>query len=248
MTETSGAFLAPISFVLSLLLLAWLGRQISIHIQIPVYYGTGSKDAPTVALFLIFLPGIFIHEAAHWTMAKLCGLKTGGFRVWPTRKGKQIGLGSVNVASGGVFVNSLVGMAPLIVGTLLIGLISHYVFATGRLADALATGSLGDVFNVYIQLFAVQDSYLWAYLLFTIANSMMPSASDREPIRPIIIYSTLGVIIYFALGISTEVLQQIIGWLLPTLQNLTSAFTFTIILDVLVLSVLYVIRKAFRWG
>ncbi len=49
-------------FLLFLLLLAWLSRQVSIQLQIVVYYLSRSVDAPTVALFLIFLPGVIIHE------------------------------------------------------------------------------------------------------------------------------------------------------------------------------------------
>ena len=140
MPEFSTVIVVPLSFVISLFALAWLSQQISVHIQIPVYYGTRSKDALAVALFLVFLPGVFIHEAAHWTMAKICGLKTAKFRVWPKRQGDQIGLGSVNVESGGAFFDALVGMAPLIAGTLLIGLISHFVFGTDRLAEAATAG------------------------------------------------------------------------------------------------------------
>lgn len=248
MSELSGALYAPLSFIAALLTLAWLSRQISIHIQIPIYYGTRSKDAPTVALFLIFLPGIFIHESAHWIMAKLFGLRTGKFRVWPTRKGKHIGLGSVDVDRGGVVADSLVGLAPLIVGTLLIGLISHYIFATNRIINELATGNLPDVMQAIRATLAVEDGLLWAYLLFTIANSMMPSASDREPLKPVLVYGLTGVILYFMLGLSATVIQQIVTWLLPTIQNLTSAFTFTILLNSIVLIVLFVIRKLFRMG
>ena len=122
-------------------------------------------------LFLVFLPGVFIHEGAHWLMAKICGLKTAKFRVWPKRQGNQIGLGSVSVEKGGPFIDALVGMAPLIVGTLLIGLISHFIFGADRLADEAATaGDWRGGLKRFADAARVPDALLWAYLLFTICQ------------------------------------------------------------------------------
>jgi len=246
MPELSASLTIPLSFVASLFILAWLSRQISIHIQIPVYFGTRSKDAPTIALFLVFLPGVFIHESAHWGMAKICGLKTGKFRVWPKRQGKQIGLGSVNVESGGAFVGALVGMAPLIAGTLLIGAISHFVFGADRLTEAASAGDWRGGLQTFRDAARVRDGLLWAYLLFTIANAMMPSASDREPLKPVVLYSIVGIALYLVLGLPLGPIAQAIAWALPTLQGLTSAFLFTIVLDGAVLVVLFLIRKLIR--
>jgi hypothetical protein len=246
MPELSASVTVPLSFVASLFVLAWLSRQISIHIQIPVYFGTRSRDAPTIALFLVFLPGVFIHEAAHWSMAKICGLKTGKFRVWPKRKGKQIGLGSVSVESGGAIIDSLVGMAPLIAGTLLIGAISHFVFEADRLAYAATAGDWRAGVQTFRDATRVRDGLLWAYLLFTVANAMMPSASDREPLKPVVLYSIVGIALYLLLGLPFGPIAQAVAWALPTLQGLTSAFVFTIVLDAVVLLALFFIRKLIR--
>jgi hypothetical protein len=246
MPELPAAIVVPLGFVSSVLALAWLSRQISIHIQIPVYYLTRSENAPTLALFLIFLPGVLIHEGAHWAMARLCGLRTGQFRVWPKRQGKHIGLGSVNVQSAGPFVDSLIGMAPLIAGTILIGLISHFIFKTYHLTDILTSGSWSEGVFALRAALTVPDGLLWGYLLFTIANAMMPSASDREPLKPVIMYSIVGVALYVLLGLPVVPLTRIISWALPTLEGLTSAFVFTVILDASVLAVLFLIRILFR--
>ena len=246
MPELSPSVIVPLSFVGSVLALAWLSRQVSIHIQIPVYYGTRSRDAPTLVLFLVFLPGVFIHESAHWGMARLCGLRTGKFRVWPKRQGKHIGLGSVSVQTAGPVVDSLVGLAPFFVGTVLIGLISHFVFKTYRLTEAIAAGDLQGGTRAFRDAIGVTDGILWAYLLFTIANAMMPSASDREPLKPVILYSIVGIALYALLGLPIVPVMQALTWVLPTLEELTSAFVFTILLDAIVLAALLLIRKLIR--
>ncbi len=92
----------------------------------------------------------------------------------------------------------------------------------------------------------MQDALLWAYLLFTIANAMMPSASDREPLKPVVLYSIVGVALYLLLGLPRGPIAQAFAWALPTLQGLTSAFVFTILLDAAVLAALFLVRKLIR--
>lgn len=246
MPDPSPSLLVPAAFVLSLAALVWLSRQISIHIQIPVYYATKSNDAPTLALFLVFLPGVFIHEGAHWVTARLLGLRTGKFRVWPRRYGKTIGLGSVSVQTGGPVLDSIVGIAPLLVGTTLLALISHYVFDAGQMTSALAEGDWRRAMEAFWQALGGQDGVLWAYLLFTIANSMMPSASDRQPLKPVVLYAAAIVAFYALLGLPLSPLAQLVDRSLPLLEYLTSAFVFTIVLNSAVLAALFLVRKLIR--
>ncbi len=228
--------------LLLLLLLAWFSRQISLHIQLPFYTLTRSQNSATLAIFLLFLPGVFIHETAHWTMAKLLGLKTGKFRVWPKRQGKYIGLGSVSVESRDPIRDSLVGVAPLLVGTVLVTIIGHIIFDTPRVSTYLVQGNwLGAVIAFRLELNR-PSGLLWAYLLFTIANAMMPSASDREPIMPVLFYSALAIVAYIILGLPLQGAAAMMAWLAPTLSNLSSALLFVIVLDIIILALLYLIR------
>ncbi|MCC6456860.1 MAG: hypothetical protein IT328_18030 [Caldilineaceae bacterium] len=225
-----------------LLLLAWFSRQISLHIQFPFYHLTRSQNSATLAIFLFFLPGVLLHESAHWIMARLLGLKTGKFRVWPKRHGKHIGLGSVSVESRDVIRDSLVGVAPLLVGTVLVTLIGHMIFDTPLVISHLSQGQWWEAALAFRQELNRPSGLLWAYLLFTIANAMMPSASDREPIKPVLFYSVLAIVFYILLGMPLQGATALMQWLAPTLQNLSSALFFVILLDTITLGVLYLIR------
>jgi hypothetical protein len=229
-------------FIAALLALAWLSRQISLHIQLPVYYLTRSQDAPTLAIFLVFLPGVVVHEAAHWGAARLLGLKTGKFRVWPKRQGKHIGLGSVSVQSRDPVTDSLVGVAPLVVGSVLVGLIGNHIFNAYAISGSLAQGRLVEGFQAFWRALGEPDGALWAYLLFAIANAMMPSASDREPMRPVLLYAGVAAILYVFLGLPLNPVASAMQWMTPALQNLSGAFLFVIVLDVAALAVLYLIK------
>ena len=225
-----------------LLVLAWFSRQISLHIQFPFYSLTRSQNSATLAIFLLFLPGVFIHEGAHWTVARLLGLKTGKFRVWPKRQGKYIGLGSVSVESRDPIRDSLVGVAPLIVGTVLVTLIGRMIFDTPLVSGLLAEGNWLGAVIAFRQELNRPSGLIWAYLLFTIANAMMPSASDREPVMPVLFYSLLAIVAYIILGLPLQGAATMMEWLAPTLSNLSSALLFVIVLDVVILAVLYIIR------
>jgi hypothetical protein len=225
-----------------LLILAWFSRQISLHIQYPFYTLTRSQNSATLAIFLIFLPGVIIHETAHWVMARLVGLKTGKFRVWPKRQGKYIGLGSVSVESRDAVRDSLVGVAPLLVGIVLVTIIGSLIFDAPRVMALVAEGNWLGAVIAFRQGLNRPSGLLWAYLLFTIANAMMPSASDREPVKPVLFYGALAIGFYIILGMPLQGATAVMQWLAPTLQNLSSALLFVIVLDAIALAFLYLIR------
>lgn len=225
-----------------LLILAWFSRQISLHIQYPFFVLTRSQDNATLAIFLLFLPGVFIHEAAHWTMARLLGLKTGKFRVWPKRQGKYIGLGSVSVESRDPIRDSLVGIAPLLVGIVLVTIIGDIIFDTTAVSTRLTDGDWLGALIAFQQRVNRPSGLLWAYLLFTIANAMMPSASDREPIMPVLGYGLVAIVAYIILGLPLQGATTMMQWLSPTLSNFSSALLFVIVLDIIVLVILYLVR------
>lgn len=230
-------------FLGCLLLLAWLSRQIALFLQLPIYALTRSQDAAAVGLFLIFFPGVIIHESAHWAAARVLGLRTGAFRVWPRRRGKYIGLGSVSVQRSDPLRDSLVGIAPLMLGSALIALIGHRVFNVNTFAAALTQGEFWHALQVLPAALQSADAAIWAYLLFAIANAMMPSASDREPLQPVLLYGLGAGLLYLGLRMPIAPLTAFLALIMPGLQGLIAAFLFVSVLNLAVLVVLFVVRQ-----
>ena len=234
-------------FVLFFILLAslwWLSWRIGLLIQEIVYLVTGSDDLAMVILFLIYLPGILVHEASHWLVARILGLKTSKFRVWPKYTRNTIGLGSVTVSSGGVVWDSLVGLGPLLIGSALIVLIGEQVFDTQTLAFAWRTGRLLDGLNfVVIGLAQKPDSLLWSYLLFAIANAMMPSASDRAPLKSLGIYIVLIGAGFVLIDQSGRNVLLLLDFLFGPIQLLTGAFFLVAAIDLAVILLLLAARE-----
>jgi hypothetical protein len=236
------SFFTLLGLVLSFLILAWLSRQISRHIRTLIAYVTGSVDFATVIFFLLLLPGIILHEAAHWVMAYVLGLKPSQFRVWPKPQGRFIGLGSVKVRRGNLWQDNLVGLAPLIIGSILLALIGQRIFFAYQISTAFVQGRWSEAFFGFWQALRTADGALWAYLLFVIGNAMMPSASDRESLMPLSLYVILAALLYIVIGLPLSPLALVLDRMIPTVEDLTSAFIVTIILDSVILLVLYVLE------
>ena len=237
-------------FVLFFILLAglwWLSWRIGLLIQEIVYLITGSEDLAMVILFLVYLPGILVHEASHWLVARILGLKTSKFRVWPKYTRNTIGLGSVTVSSGGAVWDSLVGLAPLLVGSALIVLIGEQVFDTQTLAFAWRTGRLLDGLTLVLDGLAHKpDSLLWSYLLFAIANAMMPSASDRAPLKSLGIYIVLIAALFVFIDQSGRNVLLLLDFLLGPIQLLTGAFFLVAAIDLAIFLFLLAVREVSR--
>ena len=240
------AFSPYLFFVLFFILLAtlwWLSWRIGLLIQEIVYLITGSDDLAMVILFLIYLPGILIHEASHWLIARLLGLKTSKFRVWPKYTRNTIGLGSVTVASGGALWDSLVGLAPLLVGSALIVLIGEQIFDTETIAFAWRTGKLLDGLAFVVDgLTHKPDSIWWSYLLFAIANAMMPSASDRAPLKSLGIYVVLVGALFVLIDQSGRNVVLLLNFLLGPIQVLTGAFFLVAVIDLAIFLLLFALQ------
>lgn len=226
----------------ALLILAWLSSQLSVRTQLVVYYATGSLDLATVAIFLLLLPGVFVHELSHWLAARLLGLRTSKFRVWPKRRRDRIGLGSVSVQQGGTWRDSAVGMAPLIAGSALLALVGAAVFQSDLMLQQLAQGRLLDTVGAFFDALAQPDGAVWAYALFVIGNSMMPSKSDRQPLRLLLLYVAFVALIYVVVGLPIEPITALLGWLIPALQLVVGSLLFVILLDVFIVAGLYLVE------
>jgi len=244
--DVNSAIYTLLALAISLFVLSWLSRQVSLAVQAVTYYMTGSADLASVIIFLLLLPGVLIHESAHWLAAHAVGLRTGKFRVWPTRQGDYIGLGSVSVERGDILRESIVGVAPLVVGNFFIALIGWRVFATPELLAALEAGRLLDTVGIFFPALGTADGLVWAYMLFTIGNSMMPSASDREPFKPVLLYTIFAALIYVVVGLPLAPVTYLLGWAVPMFEIAIGALIFLIVLDLLIWGLLLLVEMPLR--
>ncbi len=218
--------------IVSILIMYPLKRWISAHVQGVAFLLTSNPRAAIWVYWVLFLPGTFLHEFSHWLTAKLLWVKTGSFSLWPRpKKGGELQMGAVQVEVSDPFRHSIIGVAPLIFGSLAILLIGQFELALDQLGQALLSGDLTVLAQAVAQTLAVPDVWLWLYLVFAISNAMLPSSSDRESWRTVLIYLGLTLALALGLGLNPGLSPQLrqIGQAIIT--YLLLAFVMTIAVD-----------------
>ena len=220
-----------IAFSACVLALYWLQRWITQHVQGIGILLFNSRNAAMGILWMFLLPGIVIHELSHWVMAKLLGLKTGRFRIWPQVVRDDIVLGSVEVKQGNHLVDSVVGLAPFLGGTVALLVIGYGVFDASALGSAWEQGAWRQSLDLLAGTLQVADSWLWLYLMLAISNAMMPSPTDRASWRVVVIYLGLVSVVLLLLGWSPALPPILLQRITAGLRTLLYAFGLALLID-----------------
>ena len=223
-----GPWVSLLWLVISLGLLVVLNRWLSQHVQGFLLLLLGSPDVVIYLHYLLLLPGIVLHELSHWTTAQLLGVETKGISILPRKgRGKQVLYGSVKIVSADAVRDSLIGLAPLIAGSTAVLLCA----SLGLGIMPLSTPTSLDEFLGYL---AAPNILVWLYLIFAISNAMLPSASDREPWLPVILFLGLVLSLLVATNLIAKIPQTVADAALFMVSYLAYAFTLTVVVDALV--------------
>jgi hypothetical protein len=202
-------------------------RWIEVHLQGLILLLTEQQGIAVWIFFMLFFPGILVHELSHWIMAKLLFVPTGRVTLWPhINRDGSVWLGTVEVGRSDPVRGSLVGLAPLISGSAVAVLISAHLQLErwGSAIVAQDWALLGDSIGTST---AMPDFWLWIYLLFAIANRMLPSPSDREPWKPVLLFLSVLALIWLATGWTLPLPSGAERFAANLLGFLTYAFTVT---------------------
>jgi len=204
-------------FLFMLVPLILLQRLLHREIQAVILILTRDTRLTMGIFSFIFLPGVFLHELSHYVMAKILRVRTGRVSLLPqSLPDGQMQLGYVETAKSDVLRDSLIGAAPLIIGTLFVGYVAIYRLEMRVLWEVLRDGQ-PDLFWMGVRALPnVQDFYLWFYLAFAVSSTMMPSVSDRHAWLALII--SIGVLFGIALLVGAG------PWLLENLAPRLSTF------------------------
>jgi hypothetical protein len=216
MTQLSG--LVWFLFMLAPLIIL----QRLLHREIQAVFLILTRDTRvTMGIFaMLFLPGVFLHELSHFVMAKLLRVRTGKFSLFPqSLPDGRLQLGYVETAKSDVIRDSLIGAAPLIVGTLFVAYVAVYHLQMRVLWDVFRNGQL-DLFWLGVRaLPQVPDFYLWFYLAFAVSSTMMPSESDRHAWLELLI----SIAVLFGLALLFGAGPWILSNVAPRLSTFLSA-------------------------
>jgi hypothetical protein len=224
--------------------LVLLERYIHRHLQGLWLLIFRDPDIATILYSLMMLPGVALHELSHWIMATLIGVRTGRFSLLPERlEDGTLRLGFVETEKTDLLREALIGAAPLVAGCAVVLAISNGPLQLGPVGAALAAGDVSEMAQKLLITLSASDAWLWLYVLFTVSNSMLPSASDRRAWLPLVVIALLltGVLIYAGFG--AWVLSAVSGPMESGVQALAAAFTVTVALNAGCVPLLWLVER-----
>ncbi len=226
-------------FIPTLLLQRWLHQ----HIQGLALALTGNAGCAVRLLFYLLLPGILLHEASHYIAARLLFVKTNGVKIGVSQtRSKQISLGSVNINHTDPVRESLIGIAPFVVGIGAIWLIAGIGFDLwpGRGLN------LGKFIASTMEYARDWTTWLGVYLIFAVSTAMIPSESDREPWGPVLTFIGALVAILFLLGWTPTVPPNVIETARQFIDALNFALGVALAVNACVAGLLLLFEQTWR--
>lgn len=220
-----------IGLAVTLALLLLIERWIHRHLQGTMLLLTGDREMAVVLYALPLMPGILLHEISHAVVAKLLGVRVGRVSVRPKLTNERIQLGFVPVEETDPVRASLIGLAPLLTGSGVILLIGYLFFGIGGVQRAFVEGSWTGLIARFVEMVRAPDVWLWAYLIFAVSNTMLPSRSDRESWTPVLLFLVIAAVLIWFAGLGPTILERLGRPLNLATRWLTAMYGFTIVAD-----------------
>ncbi len=233
-------------FVLLILMLpplVFLQRLLHREVQAILLMLTRSPKWTMFAFAFLFFPGVLLHETSHYIAAKLLRVRTGKFSLFPAQlPGGKLRMGYVETASSDFFRDSLIGAAPLITGSLVIA----YAGVNRLWAHVLWERLLAFDFPLFLMGLAVfptmPNFYLWAYIIFAVSTTMMPSEADRHAWLPLGVWVGMLLVLAIFAGAGEWMLTHLAPLLDSLLRSASMLFGLSAAFHLVLLIPLFILR------
>jgi hypothetical protein len=144
-------------------------------------------------------------------------------------------MGFVETAQTDIIRDSLIGLAPLIAGSLFLAYAGLNRLGLATLLDVLANGQT-ELFWAGLKLMPqVDDFFLWFYLAFAVSSTMMPSESDRHAWLPLGLWTAGLLALAIFAGAGAWMLENIAPLLNDFFGSVATLFGLSVALHVILL-------------
>ena len=222
-----------------LLIERWIHR----HLQGVAMLLAGDQGIAVVLYALPLLPGVIVHELSHALAGVLLGAKVGRISFRPKVAARRIQLGVVRVEKTDVVRASLIGLAPLLTGSAVILLIGYQVFGLDTMGAAFAANDWSRLTAGLPQALKASDAWVWAYVIFAVSNTMLPSRADRRPWIPVILFLLLAGVFAWVTGLGPALVERLAEPVAVALHWLAVMCTLTIVMDLPFMLLIAVVER-----
>ena len=144
-------------------------------------------------------------------------------------------MGYVETERADIVRDSLIGLAPLIAGSLFIAYAGLNRLGLSTLVDVLANRQV-ELFWTGLRLLPqVKDFYLWFYLAFAVSSTMMPSESDRHAWLPLGVWTAVLFTLALLAGAGTWMLANLSPLLNDFLDAVATLFGLSVVLHIMLI-------------
>ena len=165
-------------FLVGVIGLALLQRQLHQEIQSVLFLLTRRIDLALAIFSILFLPGVLLHETSHYLAARLLKVPVGRFSLIPQPlPDGRLRLGYVETAQTDFIRDGLIGAAPLIAGSLFVAYAGFVHLDFLALWIQLSAGDLSPITAAISLTVAQPDFWIWFYVIFVVSSTMFPSES-----------------------------------------------------------------------
>jgi len=226
-----------ISFIIVFLLFFIVQKLLHREIQY-IFLIIFRNPTLVIALFsLLLLPGVLIHEVSHLISAIILRVKVLKFSIVPrSLRNGQLRMGYVETKRTDFIRDSIIGIAPLIAGLLLIATIANNFLGFKNFNSTFITSKNQLIFPILENFMTQNDLGIWLYLCFCISSTMIPSAADRQSWKNVIFGLAIIIIILVLFGtgdwLLNSVTLQFERWLIR--------ITFIILISLLIHLVIFI--------
>lgn len=223
-----------------------LERWMHKHLQGLGLLLTNNPQAAVLVYYLMLLPGVALHEVSQWLLAQILRVKVKKFQLWPEKQKGQIRLGLVEIDKKTDTVRAtLIGMVPVLAGTAVIALIGSTRFDLEALMLAFGSADLPTILDGLNAFISTPDFWLWIYLIFSIANAMLPEAHDVINWWILIVPFAVVMTFLLVLDLSILVMAGLEGPLAALGRWLSLAFGIAVGVDLVIMGLITLLEAIF---
>lgn len=203
---------------------------------------TKQYQTTTILYYAFFLPGIILNQLIFWLAAGFLNVSAERSIAWPQKQ--EIGelkLDFIRLSKNVTPLRfAVISTAPLLVGLFAVAFIANNILnVPGFLTEMNVGGSMLNFSAALSHFTNAPDFWIWVYLAFAIANTMMPNFANLRAWRIVLGIIGAGIFGLYILGAGDQVvMNNLRGPLTDALNSLSSVFAIIIGLDVFMVAVL----------